>query len=65
LSHSFSANNTQVGLVTTLLSPAATNGVKGVDRYRKPDQDLGQQILTQNELNILQICINRLHPMSS
>jgi hypothetical protein len=23
--------------------------VKGVDRYRKLDQDLGQQILTQNE----------------
>jgi putative SOS response-associated peptidase YedK len=31
--------------------------VKGAARYRKPDQDLGQQILTQDELNILQICM--------
>jgi hypothetical protein len=39
--------------------------IKGAARYRKSDQDLGQQILTQKELNILQICINLLHPMSS
>ncbi len=31
--------------------------VKGAARYRRLDQDLGQQILTPNKLNILQICI--------
>ncbi len=31
--------------------------IKGAARYRKPIQDSGQRILTQNKLNILQICM--------